>query len=84
MVEPKLRRNRKRLSSVPSPCRRQENLLLQPDVPEQSGSKVIIGLLNHLASGGHGGLKKALQSPMIICEKARYGPWFIISWMHHF
>lgn len=58
MIKPKLCRNQNWLSSVPSLGRRQENLFFHPDVPKQSGSKMVVGSLHHLVCGNNGCLKK--------------------------
>jgi hypothetical protein len=60
VIEAKFRRNRKRVSSVPSLCCRQEHLLFHPDVPEESDSKVIVRCLLDVMWGSNGGLKELL------------------------
>lgn len=83
MIEPKLCRHWKRCSSVPSLRRRHENLLFHSDMPEQARSKSIVHSPRHLVSGNNGCLKKLLQSPMILGEKAHDEPWFMLWWLHH-
>jgi hypothetical protein len=73
VIEPQRRRQGQRVTPLPPLGRREQDLLLQADVPQQAGTELGLGGAIDRAPGRHGPPEEPVESGMVASQQGRQG-----------